>query len=59
MDVTVIFKKMTKMSEKIAVGAHKHAPVILSLGADQQPAKAESHTPHDWEECSGCLVAWF
>lgn len=44
---------------KLAVGAHKHASFILSLGADQQPAKGESHTPQSWEKCFGCLVAWF
>lgn len=32
---------------------------FLSLGADQQPAKGESHVPHGWHDCSGCRVAWF
>lgn len=30
---------------KLAVGAHKHAPFILSMEADQQPTKGASHTP--------------
>lgn len=37
---------------KLAVGAHKHAPFIHSMEADQQPTKGASHTPTR-------LVAWF
>lgn len=58
MDVHVIKKKRPKCLMTLAVGAHKHAAFILSMGADQQPAKGESHTPHDWEECSASLVAF-
>lgn len=57
--MTLILKKRPKCLMKLAVDAHKHASFILSLEADQQPAKGESHTPHSWEKCFGCLVAWF
>lgn len=39
------FKKRLKCPMKLAVGAHKHAPFILSMESDQQPTKGASHTP--------------